>query len=213
MREAAENRPAVQVRLLGPVDVMVDGSVRQLAGLRRKAVLAVLGLHPGESVSSDRIVDIVWGEQPPATVVNALQNIVSYLRGALGGRARIAGRAGGYTLALPAEAVDLGQAESLIGRVDRAADPALRAGRLRAALGLWRGGALADVAEVPWLGEQGRLVEQLRTDALEELVDARLALGEHVALIPELEQAVGRYPFRAMPSPVPLMPRIARWHR
>lgn len=70
----------MRVRLLGPVDVMVDGAVRTVSGLRRKAVLATLALHVGEIISTDRLADIVWGDAAPPTALNTLQSHVSYLR-------------------------------------------------------------------------------------------------------------------------------------
>ena len=182
--------------LLGPVGVAVDGAARGLSGLRRKAVLAVLGLHSGEAVSADRIVDIVWGERPPVTVTNALQNVVSHLRGVLGERSRIVTRGPGYELVLPGGAVDLGRAESLIATGSVDTDPARRADRLRAALDLWRGVSLSDVAEVPWLAEQGSRLESLRVAATMALFDARLALGEHRLVAPVLERLAEAHPFQ-----------------
>src|SRR3954470_20771103 len=128
-----------QVRLLGPVDVTIDGATRQVSGLRRKSVLAVLGLHPGEVVSTDRIVDIVWNAQPPATVVKTLHNGISYLRDVLSGRAAIVASRPGYRLELPADATDVTWAESLIRRPANSADHVRRAAQLRSALSLWRG--------------------------------------------------------------------------
>src|SRR5215475_16188238 len=78
----------MQVRLLGPVDVMVDGDPRPVRGLRRKAVLAVLALRGGEIVSTDQLADAVWGHDAPSTAVNTLQSHMSYLRTVLGTRAR-----------------------------------------------------------------------------------------------------------------------------
>ena len=90
----------VQVRLLGPVDVSEAGASRRVAGLRPKAVLAVLGLAAGQTVSTDRLVEVVWGDRPPATGLNTLQRHVSYLRSVLGGRGTIVARPPGYALAL-----------------------------------------------------------------------------------------------------------------
>jgi DNA-binding SARP family transcriptional activator len=82
----------MQVRLLGPVDVIVDGGSRPVRGVRRGAVLAVLALHCGEVVSTGRLVDVVWGETAPPTAVNTLQAHVSYLRRVLGSKAAIRAR-------------------------------------------------------------------------------------------------------------------------
>ncbi|MCE7010312.1 helix-turn-helix domain-containing protein [Kibdelosporangium philippinense] len=72
------------MRILGPVDVTVNGIPRPVRGLRRKAVLAVLALRAGEIVSADRLTDVVWDEEAPRTAANTLQSHVSYLRGVLG---------------------------------------------------------------------------------------------------------------------------------
>ena len=88
----------VRVRLLGPVEVIVAGSPQAVNGLRRKAVLATLALHAGRVVSVDRLIDVVWGDQLPATAANTLQRHVSYLRGVLGEPGSIVARQPGYLL-------------------------------------------------------------------------------------------------------------------
>ena len=79
----------MQIRLLGPVDFVADGAVREVSGMRRKAVLAALALSPRRVVGTDRLVDIVWGDSAPAKAVNSLQSHVSFLRGVLGDRSVI----------------------------------------------------------------------------------------------------------------------------
>jgi DNA-binding SARP family transcriptional activator/tetratricopeptide (TPR) repeat protein len=185
----------VQVRLLGPVDVTVDGVPRAFPGLRRKSVLAVLALHPGQVVSADRLIDTVWGGEPPATVTNSLQGHISYLRRALRAPGAIVARPPGYLLNLSPDAVDLGQAMRLIGSNGHG-DHAGSTTRLTAALQLWRGPSLADVTEVAWLRNQAQRLDENRLDAVERLAEARLALGEHVALAVELDDLTAQYPFR-----------------
>jgi DNA-binding SARP family transcriptional activator len=143
------------VRLLGPVDVALDGAPRRISGLRRKAVLAVLGLHAGDIVSTDRLIDAVWGDHAPATAPNTLQSHISYLRRVLGASAAIVTRPPGYVLAAPHDVTDLQAAERLI-RQSRPDDPAHTAASLRAALALWRGRSLQDVAGLPLAGRAGR---------------------------------------------------------
>ncbi len=185
----------MQVRLLGPVDVVVDGAPRSPSGLRGKAVLAVLALHNGSVVSSERLVDLVWGDTPPATAANTLQVHVSQLRHVLGSRTAIRARAPGYVLDVGDEGTDVAMAENLIGSAARTPDPARRADLLRAALDLWRGRPLIDVAGIAWLDEQARRLEQLRLQATETLVETRLALGEHAQLVAGLEPLIRENPF------------------
>src|SRR5690349_17963008 len=89
----------MQVRLLGPVEVVSDdGLVTAVPGLRRRAVLAVLGLHPGRTVSIDQLIDVVWDERPPTTATNTLQRNISYLRELLGSKDSIVAKPPGYLL-------------------------------------------------------------------------------------------------------------------
>src|SRR2546430_239396 len=135
----------MQVRLLGPVDVVVDGEARAVRGLRRKAVLAVLALHAGEVVSTGRLADAVWGQDPPATAVNTLQSHVSYLRTVLGDKGAIVARPPGYLLDLCADGTDVRAVERLLRRGAQAPEPAGAVRHLQQAMGLWRGRPLADV--------------------------------------------------------------------
>jgi DNA-binding SARP family transcriptional activator/Tfp pilus assembly protein PilF len=181
------------VRLLGPVDVTVAGLPRRVAGLRPKAILAVLGLAGGDVVSAGQLIDVVWDGQPPATAVNTLQRHVSYLRGVLERRDTIAARASGYRLA---DETDVQAATRLIELAGRGADPVERVARLRGALALWRGRPLADVRGLSWLDGEAERLATLRDDAVQALIDARLELGEHAELVPELQELTGRHPYR-----------------
>jgi DNA-binding SARP family transcriptional activator len=186
----------VQVRLLGPVDVTADGAVRAVPGLRRKALLAVLGLQAGDIVSIDRLVDVVWGEQAPATAVNTLQSHVSYLRRVLGFRSAIVAQPPGYRLDLPNDATDVEVAERLLRQARQSGGRAEEvAAHLRAALALWRGRPLLDVAGQSWLDEQAVRLDQLHSQVTQALIDARLALGEHADLVPQLERLAQERPF------------------
>ncbi|MDX8031546.1 BTAD domain-containing putative transcriptional regulator [Lentzea sp. BCCO 10_0856] len=181
------------MRILGPVDVTVDGMPREVRGLRRKAVLAVLALRAGEIVSTDRLGEVVWGDHPPRTAANTLQHHVSYLRGVLGDRAAIAVRAPGYVLGAD---TDLLAVQRLIEQSKGEADPAARAAHLRAALACWRDRPLVDVTGHAWLDEQAERIAALRTEAEDALTEVRLALGEHAMLVPELEWRSREQPFR-----------------
>ncbi|WP_051367031.1 BTAD domain-containing putative transcriptional regulator [Hamadaea tsunoensis] len=182
------------IRLLGPVDVLIDGTPRPVNGVRRRALLAALALRCGEVVSTDTLMDVVWGPDRSAAQVNTLQRHISYLRDVLGGRTLIVARPPGYVLRLDPRSVDAGLAEDLVRRGTRPVDPAHRAEHLRAALALWRGRPLADVDGVPSLMEQARHLEQLRLRATRALIEARLAMGEELSLVPELDRLTGEHP-------------------
>jgi DNA-binding SARP family transcriptional activator len=183
----------VRVRLLGPVDVVVDGEARPVPGLRRKAILATLALHGGEIVSTGRLLDAVWGETAPRAL-NTLQSNVSYLRGVLGSKAAILARPPGYLLDLGEDGTDVRLAERLLRQGTRSADPCLAAGELRQALALWRGQPLADLAGLAWLEDQAGRLDLLRQRIERALAEARLAAGEHRQLVPELEQLAADNP-------------------
>jgi DNA-binding SARP family transcriptional activator len=184
----------VQVRLLGPVDIALDGGSRPVNGLRRKAVLATLALHDGQVVSTDRLVDVVWGQSAPATVVNSLQAHISYLRGVLGSRAAILARAPGYVLHLGGDGTDARAAERLLQQGRQAADPALGVRDLREALALWRGRPLADVTGSAWLEGQSQRLDLLADQIRRALTEATLAAGDHAELVPALERMAAEDP-------------------
>jgi DNA-binding SARP family transcriptional activator len=173
----------------------VRGVVRPVPGLRRKALLAALALHAGHTVSTDRLIDIVWDGKPPSTAANSLQRHVSYLRGDHDVRKAIAARSHGYVLDLPGEATDVEGAERLIRESRQSGDLARSASRLRDALALWRGRPLADVSGLSWMNEQAENLTRIELAAIRALIDARLALGEHALLIPELESLTHHHPY------------------
>ena len=184
-----------EIRLLGPVEALVDGAPVTLGGVKQRAALAVLALHGGRVVPAEQLIDALWGEAPPATAATALQGHVSRLRRLLGPDA-IATRAPGY--ALEGAGVD---ADRFVRLLDAPADepPATRRERLAAALALWRGPALADVAAEPGLTAEARRLDDLRLAAREDQVDAELELGRHVELVPQLEELTAADPLRERP--------------
>jgi DNA-binding SARP family transcriptional activator len=184
----------MQVRLLGPLDVVVDGEPRQVRGLRRKAILATLALRAGEVVSTDQLADVAWHSGAPATALNTLQSNVSHLRGVLGGRQAITARPPGYLLALTEDGTDVLVAERLLRESAQYADPALAARALRDALGLWRGSPLGDLAGLPWLEEQAGRLDLLNERIQRALAAAMLAAGEHERLLPDLERMAATLP-------------------
>ena len=157
----------MQVRLLGPVDVAAGGVARPVPGLRRKAVLAALALHAGDVVEHRPADRHRLGRGRRATALNTLQRHVSYLRGVLGDKASVLSQPPGYRLDLGAEATDVVVAERLVEQARQPDDPARGAAGYRAALGLWRGPALADVAGLDWFGQHADRLERLRTVAVD----------------------------------------------
>ena len=194
MAEVSPSGRALQVRLLGPVDVLADGASRPVSGLRRAAVLATLALHPGRVVSTDQLVEAVWGDRAPPTAASTLQNHVSYLRRLLGSKAAIRARPPGYLLDLGDDGTDVQLAERLLRQGRESADPVQGAARLHAALALWRGRPLADLAGLLWLEEQAGRLELLGVQVRRALFEARLAAGEHETVVPDLAEIAAERP-------------------
>jgi DNA-binding SARP family transcriptional activator len=185
----------MQFRLLGPLEV-VDDSDRPLAlgGRKQRSVLAVLLLHANDVVATERLVDEVWGDAPPATVAKSIQVYISRMRKELGD-GRLVTRPPGYALHVEPSELDLACFQALVAQAADA-DPATAAARLREALGLWRGPALADLAYEPFAQAHAAQIEELRFSALEQRLDADLATGEHAQLIGELEVLAAQHPLR-----------------
>lgn len=186
--------------MLGPLAVWTDaGDTVTVPGLKVRALLADLLVHEGQVVSADRLVDDLWGGEPPGNPAAALQVRVSQLRRTLeeaepGGRRLVVSRAPGYLL--DTGAVDAARFAALLARAETAESPRARADLLAEALGLWRGPAYADFADEEFTRTAiARLTEQ-RLSALEQYADARLDLGEHGLLVGELGDLVARHPLR-----------------
>ena len=186
------------VRILGPFEVWLDDTRVELGGGRQRAVLAVLALHANEVVSSDRLVEHLWGDHPPATAHKALQNAVSELRTVLGsaGTELIRTQSPGYVLRVDGDALDARRFEHLAaeGRRELEENPRRAAKLLREALALWRGEALADFAYDGFAQPEILRLEELRLSALEDRIHADLALGRHAELVAELETLVAAHP-------------------
>src|SRR5262252_1768433 len=146
----------MEFAVLGPVEVRIDGRVLPLGGPKQRALLALLLLNANEAVSRDRLMDELWGERAPESAQRSLDTYVSRLRTLLGGE-RIERRPPGYLLRVEPGELDLEAFEALLeqGREAGAAgDPATAYARLRDALSLWRGHALADLASELALGAE-----------------------------------------------------------
>src|SRR6266545_3842649 len=169
-------------RLLGPLESEQGGEPVAIGGQKQRAVLALLLLRAGEVVSTDRLIQDLWGENPPRTAATSLQNAVSQLRKALGAETLVT-RGHGYLVDIDKDQVDAHRFERLVRRA-RGEDPEPRARLLREALELWRGPALADFTYESFAqGEIKRL-------------DAELELGRAAELVGELEALVDQNPLR-----------------
>jgi DNA-binding SARP family transcriptional activator len=183
---------AVRYRLLGQLEVIGDdGRNVAFAGDKERILLAALLLGANRVVSTERLIDVVWGQRPPQRPANALQVQVSRLRrkltAAAGDRELLASEPSGYRLAVQPGELDVASFEELINSPE--GPPAEVSGRLAEALGLWRGRALADVACDALQGEAVRL-DELRWTALERRIDADLELSRHHILVGELHALV-----------------------
>jgi DNA-binding SARP family transcriptional activator len=184
----------MEYRVLGPLEVWSGRRPVQLRGSKPRAVLAVLVLHANEVVPSERLLDELWGDHPPAHASAALHNYVSRLRKDLGPGA-VETKRWGYFLRCEPEEVDLDRFERLLAEAAPLAAQGRRA-RLAEALSLWRGPALADLGNEPALSLDITRLEELRLVALERRIDADLELGAHEELVPELEALVAEEPLR-----------------
>jgi DNA-binding SARP family transcriptional activator len=190
----------VDFRILGPLEVWHEARPVRVAGDRQRALLAILLLHAGEAVPSDRLIDELWGESPPSAGATALRVRVSQLRKALGddGRLVVTG-AHGYALRIEPEQLDLHRFERLVTDGElalRGGDARSARDRLRDALALWRGPPLADFTYAQFARAPIMRLEELRLAAVELRIEADLALGRHTAVVGELETLVVNHPLR-----------------
>jgi DNA-binding SARP family transcriptional activator len=191
----------VEIRLLGPLEALVEGRPAALAGPRQRGLLAALATQAGTLVPAGKLIDELWPDEPPATAQNLVQGYVSGLRKALG-RETIDTVGAGYVLRVEPGAIDLHRFEALA----RTGSVALEQGRaaeaaaaLTDALALWRGAALADLAAEPFLQATAARLDELRLLALERRIEADLALGRERDVAGEVEALVREHPLRERP--------------
>jgi DNA-binding SARP family transcriptional activator/predicted ATPase len=184
----------MEFRILGPLEVVEDGQPLPLERRRMRALLAFLLLHANQPVSADRLIDEVWGPEPPKTAGASLQNYVSRLRRAIGAET-VVSQPPAYVLRIDPEQFDLARFERLTAEARRA-EPRERAEKLRAALALWRGPALDDLAFEPFARDEVGRLEEARLAALEDCIDAELELGLGGDLVAELDELVEQQPLR-----------------
>ncbi|MBT2211131.1 BTAD domain-containing putative transcriptional regulator [Actinomadura sp. NEAU-AAG7] len=185
----------MRIGMLGPLEVLADGRPVEIGGARLRVLLTLLALDPGSVLPAERIIDALWEDDVPGGAANALQSLVSRLR-ALVGRDAVESRFGGYRLTVRRGDVDVHDFEARVAAARAAAAPAERSAGLGAALALWRGPALADAAGLRFADAPAARLEALRRAALEERLDADLALGRHARLIPELQALAAQDPLR-----------------
>ena len=192
-------------RILGPLEALDEGRVVRLGGSKQRALLAVFLLHANETLGTDRLIDELWGERAPATAAKTVQVYISRLRKALAGaedngsEGVVATREHGYELELDPERLDAQRFERLVaeGRSELGAGrPEGAAAALEAALSLWRGPALADLAYEPFAQREIARLDDLRVTAHELLIEARLALGAHAEVVGQLEKLISEHPYR-----------------
>jgi DNA-binding SARP family transcriptional activator/streptogramin lyase len=184
----------LEFRILGPLEVLSDAGPVRVGSSKQRALLGALLLHPNETLSTARLVDAIWGEQPPATAEKLVQGYVHALRKQLGDGV-LQTSAPGYRLNVDRGSLDLAEFERM--REEARTAPLPRAVELRGeALALWRGPALADVViEGSDRHALARLAE-LRLSTQIEQIDAELALGGHAKVIGELESLVAANPYQ-----------------
>ncbi|WP_192809153.1 BTAD domain-containing putative transcriptional regulator [Actinomadura montaniterrae] len=186
----------MRIGILGPLSVR-DEAARpvEVSGPRLRALLVRLAAEAGRPVSAERLLDDLWDGAPPAGGGNALQALVSRLRG-VAGRDLVEHGPGGYRLGIDPGEVDAVAFERAVAAARKESDPDRRADGLRRALDLWRGPALADVAGADYAyGTIGRL-DELRLAAVEDWVDAEVAAGRPVPPVAELEPLAAAHPLR-----------------
>jgi DNA-binding SARP family transcriptional activator len=188
----------LDLRVLGPLEARVDGASARLGAPKQRALLVHFLLRANKAVSIERLIDELWPEHPPGTARHAIQVYVSGLRKALRDPARVEARASSYTLRLQPGELDLERFRSLVAesRVQLSEEPAAAGRRLRRALALWRGRALADLDSEPAVRDIVLDLEEERLEATELRIEADLAVGRHADLVPELERLLADHPAR-----------------
>ncbi|HST19467.1 MAG TPA: BTAD domain-containing putative transcriptional regulator [Gaiellaceae bacterium] len=187
----------IEFRLLGPVEVSVDGQTVPLGAPKQRALLAELLLHRGETVTRTHLIDALWDEEAPEKATSALQVYVHGLRRAIG-KERIETHGSGYRIRIDPAELDVERFETLLDQASRAlagGSPEAAASGLDRALTLWRGPALADLGGQP-TQRAAEALDERRVVALELRNEAALQLGRHDDVLAEIEQLVAEHPYR-----------------
>jgi basic membrane lipoprotein Med (substrate-binding protein (PBP1-ABC) superfamily)/DNA-binding SARP family transcriptional activator len=195
----------VRFEVLGPLRAVApvpaggataDTGGQALGGPKQRLVLALLLAEPNTTISLERLIDGVWGERPPDSARHTLQSYVSELRKTIG---EVIERDGtGYAIRVDADGLDSLEFEARVteARARLAQDPHAAIAELTATLSLWRGQAFEDFPDQPALQVEATRLDELRLATMEAALDARLTLGDHVAVAVELERLTRQYPYR-----------------
>jgi DNA-binding SARP family transcriptional activator/tetratricopeptide (TPR) repeat protein len=189
----------IRFRLLGPLQVWTGGAWTSIGADQQRTVVALLLVDAGQVVPTDRIVDQLWGDRPPARAVNTVQGYVVRLRRLLNDPPRLVTRASGYQLLVEDEDLDSLVFERLAESGRRALEagrPGTAADELCEAIGLWRGPALADVSRTPAVAAAAARLDERLLDARETRIEAELELSRHAAVLAETAQLVAERPLR-----------------
>jgi DNA-binding SARP family transcriptional activator len=192
----------MDIRMLGHMRVTVDGRPVRLPASQR-AIVAMLALQPNRPISADRLIDGLWGDDAPVSATKTLQSHVSLLRRQLGSigepdSSPITTEPNGYSLRIDALAIDTQRFENGLdrGRQMSGTEPLAARDVLRDALAMWQGPALADFTYEPFAEPEIRRLEELRLQAVEQLAEVQLALGENDAVVGELRHALVEAAYR-----------------
>ncbi len=187
-------------RLLGAIEFCADQVPLPIGGPRQRAVLADLALHAGQAVPTVQLIDDLWGEWPPASAAHTLETYISRLRRAMStSGASLLTRPAGYLLDVRPGCVDVGRFRDLAASGSAALEQGKAATAVTlvsSALAMWRGSALADVQGAPFAVLAAQRLEDERLTSVEKLAEARLRLGQHRELVPELEALIAGSPYR-----------------
>jgi DNA-binding SARP family transcriptional activator len=197
---SADAPSSMEFGVLGPLLVMRDGEQLRLGGVKQVALLAVLLFRANQVVPTSALIDLLWDNDPPPTAQKTVQVFISRIRRELGADAMsiLATQGNGYVLRVVSGRLDLTRAEALAaaGRAAVAMDPDSAAKDLRAALELWRGEPLSDIATEPFAQAVIPRLEELRLSILEDRLAADLAAGRHAQVVGELRQLIVQHPLR-----------------
>src|SRR4051812_23434208 len=198
-----DNSKGFRIELLGPVEARVDGRAVALGGQRPRALFAVLALMDGRVVTIDRLIDELWGDEPPARARESLQMHVSRLRKGLaeagGDGGRLVSHAGGYLLELQDGERDVDRWQLALDRAGRAraeGEPRVARDGVEEALGVWRGQALEGATINGLLAAERARLQEERLAAVIEGIELDLELGRHGELLGQLEALVVAHRFK-----------------